>query len=458
MGPAALSWDENGNLTGIILNACYDISSDCELAGELKLCGFSELKSIKITNTITVRSINVSNCPKLESFGAYGIYDELHFSAARPPEDFNFNPKKMLECRFTEMSDVVLTPGDSACIPCFWGFRNQGDENTYMFIGCDVSNPYTFDCWFDRNGEFYSAESRLSLAEAEPPAGGDWVLSARSKDKEPYYSQYEGTLPTASDMLVSLENGVPAKFDIDFDGLPDTLTAVMTEYSSYDREFALTIVRGAFPDDPFTFSVRGCSNLFAVYVMDCDITDERLDIIFSAGGDIAQQIESLHAFRVDPEGNGILDISFKYDNGLIFTGRRGMFAERGVFDPTKGIPVLIFTDLMDTQRVVGRFTVTNDGLMLISPFCFYPDGPETRFFRELERSMDVTVMNNGVPGEKITLNKGQVFAACRTDLWSWLELILEDGRIVRAELDTRYGGYLINGIEQDEYCEMHYAG
>lgn len=459
MDPGALSWDKYGNLTGLILNSCRDISEACELAGVLDLRGFAELTNIKITNTVAVRIINVSDCPKLEKFEAYGKYDELYFSAALPPENFSFSPKNMLECRFTEMSDVLLlAPNDFACTPCFWGFRNQGDESARMFIGCDVSDPYTFEGWYDANGELYSAESRVSLAEAEPPAGGDWILAARSKDKEPYYREYEGVLPTASDMLVSLENGVPAEFDIDFDGLPDTLTASMTEYASYDREFAVTIVRGASPNEPFTFSIRGDSNLFAVYVMDCDITDDRLDIIFSAGGDVAEQIESLHAFRVDPEGEGILDICFEYANGEIFTGSRGMFAERGVFDPTEGIPVMVFTDLLDTQGIVGRFTVTNEGLMLISPFSFYPDGPDTRFFRELERSMDVTVMNDGMPGEKITLKKGQVFAAHQTDLWSWLDLILGDGRIVRAELDTRYTGYRINGIEQDEYCEIHYAG
>ena len=459
MDPCALSWDNYGNLTSIILNSCCDISETCELAGELELCGFAELTSIRILGTITVRSITVADCPKLERFGAYGIYDELYFSAARPPENFSFSPKNMLECRFTEMSDVVLlAPNDFACTPCFWGFRDQGDESTRMFIGCDVSNPYTFEGWYDAGGEFYSAESTIPLAEAEPPAGGDWILAARSKDKEPYYREYEGTLPSASDMLVSLENGVPAEFDIDSDGLTDTVTASMTEYGVYDREFAVTIVRGAAPNEPFTYSIRGASDLFAVYVMDCDITDNRLDIIFSAGGDIAEAIESLHAFRVDPEGEGILDICFKYGNGEIFTGSRGMFAERGVFDPTEGIPVMVFTDLLDTQGIVGRFTVTNEGLMLISPFSFDPDGPDTRYFRKLKRSMEVTVMENGLPGEKITLKKGQVFAAYQTNLWDWVDLILEDGRIVRAELDTRYTGFRINGIKQDKYCEIHYAG
>ena len=468
--PAVLIWDANGNLTSLDITAFTDVNETCELAGELELTGFAELTNLKIQDSVTVRSITVSDCPKLDNFTAGGKYEELHFFAAQPPQQyFSFYAKKLIECRFTEMEDVVLTSADAACKPAFWGFKNQNDTAVRLCIGCSPSDPYTFDGWYTANGELYSAEGTISFAENEPPAGGDWVLSPRSKDKEPYYKPYEGELPTASDMIVSLENGVPARFDLDFDGLEDTVTASMTEYHGiYDREFAVEIILGSKPNEPFTYSIRGSSDLFAVYVIDCDISDDRLDVIFSAGGDMAEDIESLHAFRVDPTGEnildittdqaGILDINYEYGNGRIFTGSDGLFADRGVFDPREGVPVMVWTDLLDTQGIVGRFTVTNEGLRLISPFSFYPDGPETREYKTLKRSMEVTVMNDGVPGEKITLKKGQTIAAYQTDMWSWIDFILEDGRIVRAELDTRYAGFRINGIDQDKYCENHYAG
>lgn len=452
LDPPAIIWDENGNVKELIIKVFERRYETCRLEGDLELNGFAELTRLKVSNGVTLHGINVSDCPKLDYFYTTADYDELHWSAETLPKDFSVFSKGLLDCRFMDWGDIMLN-AEEACTVEFFGRMDSSLGKPVRTAACDVDNPYDFGGWYNGSGGLYSAENMIKFSGDESPEGGRLELTARAKDKEPYYLPYEGELPAASDMIVSLENGVPAKFDLDFDGLEDTVTAEKKDKNDYDSVFSVTIALGSAPDKPFTYSIEGMSNDFAVYVIDCDTADNRLDVVFSAGGDFAEGIETLHVFRVAPEGGELLDIGFKHYNGIVDTEAVGLFTEKGLFDPTKGIPVCVGTDLLDTQGITGRFTVTNEGLRLISPFVFRE--PRTR---ALKRDMEVTVMNDGVPGEKLTLTKGQKIAPYATDLWSWVELELEDGTIVRAELDMRYGSARINGVKQDKYCDMQYAG
>lgn len=266
---------------------------------------------------------------------------------------------------------------------------------------------------------------------------------------------YQGDAPVSSGILGVLQQGVPAVFDIDFDGLDDTITAkIAGRESDGTSEFVISITRGAYPDDPFVYSVPGLPGNAAAYVLDCDTSDNRLDILFCADGRNGEA-SFMRAFRVDRDGTAILVT--QNDVGRIeLTGR---FSEEDAFDATLGIPVYFITQTLDTQAIRALVTVTDNGFELLTPYRY--DDPEitAHGFRELQREMEVTVIKDGVPGEKLVLQKGDRIAPYETDQWSYLDLLLEDGTIVRAEISVGFkiASVKINGIDQKEYCEIRSA-
>ena len=168
-------------------------------------------------------------------------------------------------------------------------------------------------------------------------------------------------------------------------------------------------------------------------------------------------------FRVKDDGSGI-EMFSKY---CLFTDGMSYydgFPEDYVFDPAVGLSFGVRTDILGTFIVFGRFTVTANGIEIISDMYEYPDlhGEYVVGRVTLERELTLTLLDaelNEV--REVTLPVGTVIFQRYTDLESWVIVETEDGTMYKASVrivstDDEWGIY-INGINQEELGMLAYA-
>ncbi len=336
------------------------------------------------------------------------------------------------------------------------GFTGYKDDSKGEFVCEIIGLPFegnAFGVWYDEMADIFSAEDVVDITDSEPPLGETFVLSATFGRDSSLLPFYEGDAPKASSEVIQVKPGTPVTVDIDGDGKEDTICLVNqgeTEGTNEGISYSVQVTLGSEPEKTLNLQTYDYIYECSLYVIDCDVSDDRLELLF--WGITESEGYYITAWRMNDSGSSIAAYP-------INVGAELLTDENGSFDPSNGIPLCVYTNLLDTQGVTGLFTITNEGFRLLSPLRFDEPAEYNHGFRALLRDMEVTVIKDGVPGEKLTLDAGTKICPYETDLWSYVDLLLEDGSIVRAEIKIK-GGYqvFINGDPQDEYCDIWYAG
>lgn len=247
-----------------------------------------------------------------------------------------------------------------------------------------------------------------------------------------------------ADFCEALVSGVTAYYDLDGDGLADSVL-YKEEDGPADKKYTVTVTRGAKPDEPKTYEDYG---YFAVaYVFDCDPGDKRLEVVFSCEQDSGDS--STAAMRVNDAGTDI-DV-FRTNAGLRFGGT-GLI---GGFTSANGFDTITQTYLMGTHFLRAHMTVTANGFVpTIGIYEYLEVSLEHPY--ELKLDMPAKLVDEvGDDGESITLPAGTKFIPVTAEPAFVPEggsarvvIRLEDGRMCSVEI-TRDAGtnvLLINGL------------
>ena len=453
----SLEWNEEGRLTAVLFSSSAVYPDTVALAGALELNDIPELEVIKTGNEVQLESIKVTSCPKLAEVHIYGpVTGMAQFDCSLPENGFyvcgsfvqtSFGPGGYGIC-------IVAEPGGKVC----YNYNNSDTHGNKVHKIEAVPDPgMALVGWYPEDGGLYSTEQMLDVTEAVPPLGNDFVLTAMfAEESAPFFDFYQGEAPRASEILAEVEPGKPVEADLDFDGKPDTVELVDEgEIELYPgcRTYAVYVTMGSDPEnriklDEFT-KVESC----ALRVLDCNMDDERLELLFNAYA--AELTEFVTAWRLNDHGE--FD-AFPIERVAELETDGTYWDAHGYFDATKGIPISTRTEIFDTQYIPARFTITEEGFKLLGPFEFWdPTVPGHHGYRELKREMKVTKLVDGSPAEEVTLAAGTMFAPITTDLWSWVNIVLEDGSVYRLNVEVRGGEVFIDGLQQEEYCEIWVA-
>ncbi|MBR3381698.1 MAG: PT domain-containing protein [Clostridia bacterium] len=453
-----LGWNEEGRLEGIYLSSyMLDEAEPVVLTGCFELSDLPELAMIEIGEEVSLEDLSVSGCPKLASIFVYcPVKNQVIIKGALP------------EMGCDVCGELVMTDfgpnGYGVCIASngdgWVGYRYREDDSLGEFVHELYALPHVgheFVGWYDEMGDLYSDESVLNVTEAVPSLGDEFVLSGTFGVGGAPFAFYDGEAPEASGILAEVEPGKPVEFDLDFDGKPDTIELVdngSTGNSERARTYTVYVTLGSDPENRILLDAFEDIESCALRVLDCDTGDERLDLLFNAFG--AQLSEIVVAWRINDEGSFS---AFPIGRmAIIVTDSTEAFDAHGSFDATLGIPIATRTEIFDTQYLPARMTLTDEGFRLIGPFQYAEPSEHNHGWRELKRDMEVLKLYNGRADEEITLPAGTKFAPVSTDMWSWVDIRLEDGSAYRVEIEVR-GGFevFINGLPQDEFCEIWVA-
>ncbi|MBQ1718233.1 MAG: hypothetical protein II031_03660 [Bacteroidales bacterium] len=458
-------WNRDGRLTEICLGDGEN--GQIELAGTMALVGFDSLERVLVGQEVVLESMQIANCPALRFVMTQRpVKDAAILDLDMPRDGFCIMAGETISANFTGSVPTDMVGGDPLDGRSYLltadgggylklnGGMNDEDGEYEICICAFPDEGGVFAGWYDELSNLYSADSVVDVTFEAPPEGEGFVLQAEFSGADAGISFYTGDLPTSSAEMTEIMPDETVRLDLDLDGKPDTITFTdngPNEGIGEGNNYVITVELGAKPGKVFTLKNEDYIISCALHVMDCDTSDGRLDMIFESCG--ADDSRSVIGFRVN--GTGGMDA---------FPIRRAAFIKTegegsGTFDPSQGIPVAVDTDVFDTQFVTARMILTADGFRLITPFA-YPD-PETpgcRGFRELKRDMKAYRMFSGREDEEIVLPAGTEFAPVETDLETYVKLLLKDGSTVCVKLEMRGWDVLIDGVSQDEYCEVWYAG
>lgn len=265
--------------------------------------------------------------------------------------------------------------------------------------------------------------------------------------------------PSSGTFLRMLENGVPLEVDLDEDGLPDTVLFTGHTIDEYgDLAYELTITLGAKPDAPYKYSVDYCFECNAC-VIDCYPNDGRKEVLLSYGA--ASDDWETVAFRVIDNSTSIDDFPEYF--GVTRDEMLGFTAEDG-FETGS------YTDVLGTRLVHARMKITSRGYFMVSHDYSYVLNDEAAEDDDywtilLTAPLDGTIMHeDGVWGANITIPAGTRIRPYRTNLDTYVDVLLPDGTVVRVNMqihpwtgDGSEWGVFLNGRNQDEYAEIFYA-
>ena len=449
-GTPAVKWDGDGHVTEINIlpktDCIEEIAPDefaiVELAGELVLDGFPELTSV-VSAIACFDSIRIDNCPKLEKLWIADVSGPVAVNAPQLYSAELFSHSSV-ECTYklhrdSEANELSLTAGEHGSV----GFACNSSSMEYTDLRAECDEGYEFVGWFGENGEFFSDNAGICVP--DEISGSRIVLRAEFAEIENPYHMFEGTLPTPSDTVIEVKENEPLKIDLDCDGVPESVALNVTplDEEGFESRMDLTVRLGSDPDKAYKLNDNMIDS-YRLYVIDCDTEDDRLDLLLIYG---YYEDTVVRAIRVNEAGDGFdfFDAPAYFDFGSI---------KEGPLDISEGIPMLVGTDLFNTQELDARAIITSEGFRFIGSFSYrdlYDEYfPEPRTLkRELEVEKD---------GETLTLPAGTGFRPVETDNWTCVVLELEDGSLVTANIENRGYRYYINGLRQDEYCDIFYAG
>ena len=459
-----ITWNAEGRLKSIVLWDDEAERGSVELAGLMELYGVEFLEELYIGPEIVLESIDVNNCPNLMTVRiAEPVSQYAKFLSAVPEDDFHFAARDMVEARLIgsvpndlmdgdpfDEREIVLVAEGYGYVGIGAGPNDEDGEYEIAIFACpDEGNR--FNGWLDEMAEPYSFEPEMNVTFEQPPLGDGFVLSALFGEVNAMIPEYEGEAPTASAEIIEVEPNVPTKVDLDFDGKPDTVTLTdngPTEGIGEGNGVKITVELGSNPGKAVTLYENDYVESFALRVLDCDTSDDRLELLFNAFG--ANLSEIVIAYRVNDSGS--IDAFPIERNAVIETEPYNFMDAHGTFDMTQGIPVSMRTEIFDTQYITARMTITADGFRVISPYIF----PDSHGYRELKRDMKAYQTLDGVD-QGITLPEGTMFKPIETDSYSYVKLQLKDGGSVYIHIELHDWIVTIDGIPQEEYCEIWVA-
>ena len=455
----AVVWDGDGHVTALniypkpaaLLPGLIMEYSAAKLAGELLLDGFPELKMI-YSDYANLDSLRIDNCPKLSEITIWGL---LHGDVSVNAPELSsiwIQSRGSINCTYkrtpeSETKSVCLTHGDNGGVTFICNQNSFPDDVTE--IRAIPDDGYLADGWYYDGGELFTDEGWRWIEGAAAEAASLSLNARFVKAENNPWPMYEGEAPVGSDKVIEVLPNETVEADLDLDGKPDTIFLSVKpnseDYPEGEIDIVISVTLGSDPSKVFDFSEDYLTGQ-RVLIADSNVSDDRLDILF-----IWDCYEDY--------GSSVLRIN-EADDGLDCFEIWGFLPlyRHSVeeLDFTNGIPVIVNTDLFNTQEVNGLGVVTADGFRYIAPFT-YPEREEADedwwWWHTLRREMDVEK-----DGVSVTLPEGTEIIPVETDLWSYIVFELRDGSRVTAELENRTGRYYINGLVQDEYSRIFYAG
>ncbi|MBR4658614.1 MAG: hypothetical protein IKP26_05105 [Clostridia bacterium] len=256
----------------------------------------------------------------------------------------------------------------------------------------------------------------------------------------------EPVVTSEPSVRVKLTHNEPYTCDIDFDGIEDTLLLELEE-GEWDYTGKFTVTLGAEGSAPFECKIDYCIDSEA-YIIDSDPSDNRLDILFW----YVQESESYTSYvcRVNKDGSGIAseEGSFRFD----------------ISDPLtlpNAFTVFCESDILGTRSLKANAVAGENGMELITPYS-YSESNEWYGKMTLKKDLTVTIVNSdGTLGEEVTVPVGTELMPLYTDMSTYADLSLPDGRTGRVSVTITTGddwGICLNGENQDEFFDIMYAG
>lgn len=253
------------------------------------------------------------------------------------------------------------------------------------------------------------------------------------------------------DLCAELAAGRYYLLDVDYDGLKDTVAISSEELDYGDTAYTVSITRGAFPDKVYSYEIPYAYD-FHCWVIDCDPTDSRLEVLFT--------------YAQDSDDCTTVAMRVK-DNGLTVDIFEGWFdvqaSAMDSFSSEYGFEICGRTEIWGTSSIYADVTITKNGFTLLSDDYRYYEIRDWDYAIELHRSLDLIELNDDWSlGSPFTVSAGAKIVPVTTDTTSYVVVMTQDGRLGLAEVAVRSGdwedwGIFINGINQDEYADIMYA-
>ena len=247
-----------------------------------------------------------------------------------------------------------------------------------------------------------------------------------------------------TDLLIILDTEGTNKADIDLDGRDDTITFFPSEPNE-NGEIKYTVMVRTSTGVTHESSLSYYSS-FAAYIVDCDPTDGKLELLYS--GEFSTGDRSLDALRMNESKT-----QFKF-----YSIARGVSPEiEEGFSSEKGFPVLWKTLVLGLKQLKGYMTLTDEGFVLVSDGYEYVDLTPIKLLKK----MNVNLLNkDGSLGEEVSVAKDNNLVPLTTDGESFVTVQLPDGRtgymtVEIVDNETEWGIYL-NGKLQDDYFKVLY--
>ena len=256
------------------------------------------------------------------------------------------------------------------------------------------------------------------------------------------------------DFFLPIRSDLPYIVDMDGDGEDDIVLVRFIE-DEEDEDgmygyYLVTINRACRPDEPYEFETKwGIKGMFGV-IVDCDPSDAEKELLICFDD---EGIEHTYAFRLKDNGSdfdSFYERCVLIEDPFFFDG----LPEGFVYHADEGLMIRERTEILGTDYVVNHITVTSEGITHLSEEFLYSSQCEFKLKRDLKLKTD--------DGKTVTAKKGDKIYAYSTDMETYVKVKLENGTVGRAKVtfgdpESHYPVY-INGVHQDEYADIQYAG
>ena len=263
----------------------------------------------------------------------------------------------------------------------------------------------------------------------------------------------EAPVTGIKDFFTVIEVGSSIDLDIDFNGKDETISVF--EDAEEHEDVLLTMVKVSSRSGSAE-ALGFVSEETQVIVVDFDETDSTLDLLACGQNSVGDMFT--YCMRKVEGESGYSNLFGKFGFSLPADYE---------FHSEDGLPVFTNTDLLGTYKLTGSCTIVEGDFVPVGGMLYYPDieDPENAPQLLLEKDLDLMLVypGSGIPmGENLTIPAGETVYPYSTDLDSFVIVRLADGRYGMAELsietDAENTYYFINGVNQDEYGQIPYAG
>ncbi len=280
-------------------------------------------------------------------------------------------------------------------------------------------------------------------ATPEPEATGEPATEIPPTEVPP--TEAPANYPTEH-FYAPLDEDVPLKCDLDFDGLEDTVLLSVTE-GEYDNEYSLVFTLGCNPNYTISLDYDYPSYYAIGFVTDCDLTDSRLDVIVTFS--FESDDNSTCHYRVDASGESV---DFNEYGGYVqcLNEEDRIYADEGRFYFCER------TDVLGTSTVGAFFTADKDGWHPIDGKDLeYNYIPPVKCIRDLEVKL---VDKDGNETGETVIRAGETVSPISTDNATYV-IVLLPGSSELAKIEFKLEGWLpyINGEPQHNYFDCMYA-